>query len=328
MKFFFSCDWGTSTFRLRLVDAENESVLSEIITGNGIASTFESWKETGNNEKNKLAFYQSYLLEQVKNITPVFNHSFHNTPIIISGMASSNIGMVALPYKPIPYYCNGYDLVIQTIDEAEEIDQHKIVLISGVRSASDVMRGEETILAGCNVSSQAGEQLFILPGTHSKHIVVKDGKVTGFKTYMTGEFFELLNKKSLLAGSVNESQDFQHTKNQESFQRGIQESELNLLHTAFFVRTNDLFQKLTKEENYFYLSGLLIGTELREIKPVAYSKISLVVNEGMKSFYVAALKSLGIEDGSAGFETINADQALVAGQLVILNQMQKVDNKN
>ena len=171
MKFFFSCDWGTSTFRLRLVDAENEKVLSEIITGNGIASTYKSWKETGNNEKNKLAFYQSYLFEQIKNITSVINHSFHNTPIIISGMASSNIGMVALPYKSIPYYRNGYDLVIETIDEAEEIDQHKIVLISGVRSESDVMRGEETILAGCNVCSQAGEQLFILPGTHSKHIV-------------------------------------------------------------------------------------------------------------------------------------------------------------
>ena len=324
MKFFFSCDWGTSTFRLRLVSAENQVVLFEVITSHGIASTFEGWRQTDNNEKNKLAFYQSYLFEQIKNITPVFNHSFHNTPIIISGMASSNIGMVALPYKPIPYYCNGYDLVIQTIGEAEENDHYKIILISGVRSESDVMRGEETILAGCNVSSQTDEQLFILPGTHSKHIVVKDGKVTGFKTYMTGEFFELLNKKSLLAGSVNESQDFQNVKNQESFLRGIQESELNLLHTAFFVRTNDLFQKLTKEENYFYLSGLLIGTEIREIKTAAYSKISLVANEGMKPFYVAALKLLALEAGSAGFDTINADQALVTGQFAILNQMQKV----
>lgn len=323
MKFFFSCDWGTSNFRLRLVSAENEAVLFEVITSQGIVSTFEGWRKTGSNEKNKLAFYQSYLFEQVKKVTSVFNHSFHNTPIVISGMASSNIGMVALPYKQIPYYSNGYDLIIHTIDEAEEIDQYKIILISGVRSASDVMRGEETILAGCNVSSQAGEQLFILPGTHSKHIVVKDGKVTGFKTYMTGEFFELLSKKSLLAGSVNESQDFKNTKNQENFQRGIQESELNLLHTAFFVRTNDLFQKLTKEENYFYLSGLLIGTELREIKTATYSKISLVVNEGMKPFYVAALKSLGLQDGSAGFEIINADQALVTGQFAILNQMQK-----
>ncbi len=319
MKFFFSCDWGTSTFRLRLVDAVNAGVLSEIISGNGISSTFKSWKETGNNDENKLAFYRSYLFEQVRNITTDFNLPSYDTPIILSGMASSSIGMMPLPYKQVPYQCDGSDLILQKIGEAEENGQYKIILISGVRSGEDVMRGEETILAGCNVSSNAGQQLFILPGTHSKHIQVKDGMVIGFKTYMTGEFFELLNKKSLLAGSVNESQDIQNLRNQESFERGVRESKSNLLHTAFLVRTNDLFEKLTREENYFFLSGLLIGTELREIKAEIYSKITLVVSEGMKPFYLAALRTLGIEEGSAAFETINVDQALVRGQLSILN---------
>ena len=31
------------------------------------------------------------------------------------------------------------------------------------------------------------------------------------------------------------------------------------------VRTNQLFEKYSGEENYYYLSGLLIGNELSEI---------------------------------------------------------------
>src|SRR5665647_430611 len=115
MKFFFSCDWGTSTFRLRLVNAEDARVLSAIKTDHGIAAAFKCWKQTNKDEKNRIAYYQTYLFEQVKKITTSFHHTFHNTPIILSGMASSSIGMLELPYKDLPFQCNGSDLIIHTI---------------------------------------------------------------------------------------------------------------------------------------------------------------------------------------------------------------------
>src|SRR5450432_1404958 len=120
-------------------------------------------------------------------------------------MASSTLGMVELPYKELPFLADGSDLRVETI-YANGLFHHDVLLISGARTGDDVMRGEETQLVGCALgagyATQAGEQVFIFPGTHSKHVVVREGRVIAFKTYMTGEFFELLSKKSILAGDV------------------------------------------------------------------------------------------------------------------------------
>jgi 2-dehydro-3-deoxygalactonokinase len=323
MKLFFSCDWGTSAFRLRLVDAETLQVLSEIKTDHGIALAFELWKQTKQPEEKRIAFYQTYLFIQVKKITTTFTQSFHNIPVILSGMASSTIGMLELPYKELPFQCNGGDLIVHTIQTSGENAPHKIIMISGTKSESDVMRGEETILVGCNVSNDDRQQLFILPGTHSKHIIVKDGLVTDFKTYMTGEFFDLLSKKSILTNSVQEGSDLKNVKSSESFAKGVTDSEhSSLLHTPFLVRTNYLFNKFTKEENYYYLSGLLIGTELRDIKEAAYQKITLAVNEVMKPFYISAFQTLGMELGGVPVEAEDAGMALIKGQIKIWNSLE------
>jgi 2-dehydro-3-deoxygalactonokinase len=323
MKLFFSCDWGTSAFRLRLVDAETLKVLSEIKTDHGIALAFESWKQTKQHETNRIAFYQTYFFEQVKKITDSFDYSFHNTPAILSGMASSGIGMMELPYKELSFQCNGDDLIIHTIQISQEKAPHKIIMISGVKSEPDVMRGEETMLVGCNVSNDERLQLFIFPGTHSKHIIVKDGLVTDFKTYMTGEFFDLLSKKSILTNSVQEGSGFQNIKCRESFAKGVSDSDQsNLLHTSFLVRTNNIFNEFTKEENYYYLSGLLIGTELRDIKEAIYQRITLVVNEAMKPFYITALQTLRVQNDNLIFESEDADMALIKGQIKIWNSFE------
>src|SRR5690606_1274417 len=119
--------------------------------------------------------------------------SLKGTPLVISGMASSAGGMIELPYAAVPSAADGSGFIVKTIEESGSF-RHPIHIISGVRTADDAMRGEETQLAGCFLSpdTHAEEQLFIIPGTHSKHIAVKEGRITGFKTYLTGEFFSLL----------------------------------------------------------------------------------------------------------------------------------------
>ena len=166
MKLFFSCDWGTSMFRLRLVDAADAKILSEIKTGYGIATAFESWKQNGQDQNERISFYQAYLFDQVKKMATSFKESLANASIVLSGMASSSIGMLELPYKKLPFRCDGSDLVIHTIPSTQDMPSQ--IIISGVRSEADVIRGEETILAGCDIEADDREQLFILPGTHSK----------------------------------------------------------------------------------------------------------------------------------------------------------------
>lgn len=291
MERFLSCDWGTSSLRLRLVNAASLQVSGGVITNNGVLSVFNEWKNRGEDHNSRLRFYLDVLDEQIRKIEQQFSFSLKEIPLIISGMASSAIGMMELPYKKIPYAVNE-ELIVQNIASTNTFN-HPILLISGIRSDDDVIRGEETQLLGC-IEKESGDQLFIFPGTHSKHIKVKDGIVVEFKTFMTGEFFELLSKKSILAGSVEGSGEFSNPENLRSFQLGVLEStQLNLLYGSFKVRTNHLFQNLSKQQNYFFLSGLLIGTELKELVDISET-ITVVTDKLQEQLYKAALNCLNI----------------------------------
>jgi 2-dehydro-3-deoxygalactonokinase len=305
MNKILSCDWGTSALRLRLVDVSSVSVLAETTSLQGISGIFELWKKTGKPENERISFYHSVLNGQIINLEQQLNTSLNDIPVIISGMACSDMGMAELPYKEIPLHTGTPDLTIKNI-EASDTFRHAVLLISGVKTKDDVMRGEETQLIGCiDESSKEGEQLFIFPGTHSKHVAVEQGQVTDIKTYMTGEFFELLSTKSILSNSVKKDEDFFNPGNLKSFEKGVSDSQdSNLLHSSFFVRTNDLLGKLSTEENYYYLSGLLIGTELKEIAN-AKMLVTVVCNKPQMKFYGSALNKLGIT-GLRYYDTANA----------------------
>jgi 2-dehydro-3-deoxygalactonokinase len=312
MKQFISCDWGTSSFRLRLIEAATKQVLAETKSAQGIAATYSLWKEQP--DTDRILFYSDVILQQIKLLEKQYGHSLEKVTLVISGMASSTIGMMELPYKSIPYKANKAELQIHIIPPAKTF-RHQMIMISGVRSANDVMRGEETILAGCNIADKVEEQLFIFPGTHSKHVVVKNGTVKDFKTYMTGELFDLLSNKSILAASVEE--DFTTPGNNEPFIKGIREAiTTNLLNNIFHVRTNQVFGELSKKENYHYLSGLLIGEELKNIRNQNYASVTVVSAGALLTLYTEALSALGLKDT---LQQKNADESLINGQAFIFN---------
>jgi 2-dehydro-3-deoxygalactonokinase len=307
--FFLSCDWGTSSFRLRLVETPALNVVARVSNNSGIASIYELWQQSGQPQEQRMAFYQNVVFEEISNLQQLSDRSLSGTPLIISGMASSTLGMIELPYKKIPFIINGSDLVAATIERSESF-MHDMVIISGVRSDDDVMRGEETQLVGCFNNENIDEQLFILPGTHSKHITVTDNVAIDFQTFMTGEVFNLLSTKSILAASVEQSSSIEDGENKESFIEGVYDSTiLNPLHAFFLVRTNSLFTKMTKRENLYYLSGLLIGMELKEVSKKD-CKITLITSEGLQTHYEIALQQLGYRHR---IFTINVDEAMIRG---------------
>ena len=315
MQKFISCDWGSTALRLRLIDADSVSVLAEKATEDGIIATFNLWKKKRKNKSERLSFYQSILSGQINKLEKQLKYSLLNTPIIISGMASSNMGMKELPYKVIPFITD--DLVVKIIEPSKYF-KHKILLVSGVRSDDDVMRGEETKLIGYLAGESKQDGFFIFPGTHSKHVEVEKGLVKGFKTYMTGEFFDLLSKKSILSDAVGKNAGELKSGNSEWFKKGVELScSSGLLHNSFLVRTNYLLKKISKEKNYFFLSGLLIGFEIKELLQVE-KQITLAGNEKQLQLYRIALSAIGIKK----VNYINADKALIAGhcKLYKLNQ--------
>lgn len=316
MNMFISCDWGTSTFRLRLVDPDRQEVLAEVQSNLGIAETHTLWKQQASAEENRFSFYQSVIQDQLVKLNEQVTYSLQDRPLIVSGMASSNIGMVELPYKELPFAVDGSDLELKRMFATNHF-QHDVIVISGAKTNNDVMRGEETQLIGCDFGVDQ-ERIYIFPGTHSKHVTVKHQQVIDFKTYMTGEFFRLLSQQSILSKSVQEDSHSLSGDFLKGFEDGVTQSiHDQLLHNAFLVRTNHLFGKFSKEINYHYLSGLLIGTELKDL---ASGKIPLTVvaNEAMRKYYMTTLQLLGCSH----VETYDADIALVKGHCKIYNLLQ------
>ena len=312
MRSFISADWGTTHLRLRIVNADSREVIHEVRSADGIAVTDERWRESGQGQDGRLAFYQAVLLHQVRRLQPPPDLSPQDLPMVISGMASSSVGMMELPYQPVPYHVNGSDLLRVTLPGTDDFP-HYVVLVSGVRTDHDVMRGEEVQLVGCPASEEVEDGLYLFPGTHSKHVVVKEGKVIDFSTYMTGEFFHLLSARSILAASVAVG-DADPATAAPAFQQGVKDSRhAPLLHSAFLVRTNQLLGGWTKEDNYHYLSGLVIGEELGYLAGGNRS-LTLVCTGRLKENYTMACRMLGID-----FRLIDADQALVRGHCRLLD---------
>lgn len=316
---FLSCDWGTSSFRLRLVERAGLRVLAEESSDEGNAATAERWAQAGQPADQRLAFYRGVLEKHLRKLEATAKHPLGAVPVVVSGMASSTIGMLELPYKPLPFAADGSDLQTRILAATPEF-RHPILLISGAKSEADVMRGEEVQLVGCEFASTAQEQLFLHPGTHAKHVVVRQGRAVSLKTYMTGELFSLLSKKSILAASVEAGGQLNESQNRHWFEQGVRDSQrANLLHNAFLVRTNDLFGKASRPENYFYLSGLLIGSECHDLVRSPPASITLAGEPALVAHYRAALQVLGLADAGP-VHVKDGTEVTLKGQRAVLQQ--------
>lgn len=185
-----SCDWGTSSFRLRLIDTSSQKCLAKVESDQGNAVLFNQWKnKTG---ADRLTFYLLYLKQSISELKAPDGISIDSLPVLISGMASSSVGMKELPYADLPFMLDGSSANAEWISAAPTLN-NRVLLISGVQQADDVMRGEETQLAGIATLVDLQESvpmIYILPGTHSKHISVTHNRISQFRTFMTGEIFE------------------------------------------------------------------------------------------------------------------------------------------
>lgn len=307
-KFFISGDWGTTNFRLRLVETASLSVLAEHQTDQGIRTIYE--KYLAQREGDQQQFFTNYLNEQIQ-VLPA-DHRQHL--VVLSGMASSNIGLQELDYAEMPFEGSGGRLVWKHIPFPEGSG---IILVSGAKSAQGMMRGEETQAVGMEEHLQPfGMGVLLLPGTHSKHITYCQGEFTGLKTFMTGELFELLSRKSILANNVQNS--LWSEAKEEAFKEGLNLGlEGKLTESLFWVRARHLLQNARKEDNYYLLSGMLIGDELSYLKNEK-NKIFLVAPDPVFSMYQLALRTVLPPQQVVLFDGKALEQALLAGQKKIL----------
>jgi len=286
---FLGCDWGTSSFRLKLIHKKTGSIKGHFFSEMGVKKMFAQWN-LKTNHSDRSVFFQQYLLEAIDYISNDMKVPLQNVPVVISGMASSSIGMEELPYAKVPFSILGEDLIYKKIPSNKHFP-HDLMLISGLTNQKDIIRGEEVQIMGLASSINIDDCVCILPGTHSKHIFIKSGVIHTFKSFMTGEVFEILRKYSILKESVTSGDLSEGHK--KAFTEGIILSQNdNFLHNLFEIRANQVLHKVRKDYNFYLLSGMCIGTELADLvkhnnrqKVVcATGKLKLLYELGMEAF--------------------------------------------
>jgi len=323
-KYLLSCDWGSTAFRLRLIEVPGQVIIGEIFSDEGVTRTFNNWKaNAADKEITRKQYFINILKKQKDLLAANVSVKLDGIPIAVSGMASSSIGMQELPYAILPFPVSGSGAIVQ-IFEAEENFPNPILLISGVRSDEEVMRGEETQLIGIAelLGLQQQEAILILPGTHSKHLHIKNGHLVDFKTFMTGEVFGLMINHSILKNSVDTGDWAELSESdEEAFRLGVDRSTVSsILNSLFSIRTNELFNKMNKRQNSLYLSGLLIGNELSTLRSEDVT-LGLCSSGNLLGLYRLALDQLGLLKNTILVSASCFDKAVAAGQIAILNKL-------
>ena len=152
------------------------------------------------------------------------------------------------------------------------------------------MRGEEVQVFGALALTGLQEAQLILPGTHSKWVAVRQGKIDHFQTFMTGEVFAVLSQHSILARTMVADAGFDEA----AFVHAVHLAQdgPGVLAHVFGTRTSALFERLPIEHLSSHLSGLLIGEELRAMRQ-SPGPLLLVGSTLLTARYELALRSLG-----------------------------------
>jgi len=186
---FLSCDWGTTSFRLRRVAGPDCTVIREIREPSGVKSLYEEAMRSGAEiEAGRAKVFAGFLHRKCEALLAGQKTPERELPLVISGMASSSVGWRELPYAKTPFPLDGCGLRSQEVNWSKPEWVGPAHLISGVATTCDMMRGEETEIIGlmsdASLAPLRERSLLILPGTHSKHVWIEDQSVVEFRTFM------------------------------------------------------------------------------------------------------------------------------------------------
>jgi 2-dehydro-3-deoxygalactonokinase len=275
-------DWGTSSLRGALLDAEGR-VLEEQSHARGILTVLPG---------EFAGVFESLFGEWMRP---------RGSRCLISGMAGSKQGWIEAPYCACPA---GRVEIGNRIVDIEASAERTISMVPGLSDehdgVPDVMRGEEVQILGAMVLTGRDEGVFVLPGTHNKWAIVRKGRVAGFRTFMTGEFYALLSQHSILARMLDATAPLDET----AFLQGVTQTDngQGLLHNAFGARSLPLFERMPRGEVASYLSGLLIGEELRTQSLHAVGEVVLIGSSNLTDRYALALRTMGVATRTLGAE--------------------------
>ena len=253
--------------------------------------------------------------------------------VLAAGMVGSRQGWREVPYVACPADSETIAAGIVAFD-TECGRLHLVPGISQAGDAPDVMRGEEAQIVGAVAREPAlsKESLLVLPGTHCKWARIRDGRVVRFTTYLTGELFAMLRDHSIIGrparDAAKDAVSVAQAASGAGFSRGVRTVRdggiAGITGKLFTTRSLYLAGDLEVADTLDYLSGLLIGEELRSVRAglgdARWPPCVLLGEPALCGRYREALVEFGAEDvrslddtGPAGLWQIAVAAGLVPG---------------
>nr|WP_321461303.1 2-dehydro-3-deoxygalactonokinase [uncultured Cohaesibacter sp.] len=272
-------DWGTTSFRAWLLDADTGVVLAEISQGKGMRAL----------QRSEFADYARSQLDGWRlNDAEVI-------PVYLAGMVGAPQGWQQAPQPPLPM--RGEELVRDIVPVEGMADTY---IIPGVRQAgrpqdADVIRGEEVQIFGAMALLGRQSGLVCLPGTHSKWCEMREGVFTRFHSSMTGEVYDVMSQHSILSLMADTGAPF----DADGFDKGLEqiEGEGGLLNHLFKARARVLYGDLEQSQTASFLSGMLIGSEIKAMRSLydcSEGEVLLVCADRLAKPYEHALTRKGV----------------------------------
>jgi 2-dehydro-3-deoxygalactonokinase len=276
-------DWGTTRFRAYLLDGSG-SILERHVSDAGVASI-----AAGEFERTLVREVGGWL------------EAFPTANVVASGMVGSRQGWLQTRYVPCPVDLSKLSAELEVMS----IGQRRVAFTPGLTRMGqdglpDVMRGEEVQVLG-SLPELGADGWCVLPGTHSKWVRVEAGAIVWFASFLSGELFDVLLRHSMLTRGDEGHLDTSSA----AFARGLAVANSTapesggLLKRLFSTRSLVARGEMSAPEAREYLSGLIIGSELREALasvPGARPQRVLVIGAPeLLARYRTAFERVGIE---------------------------------
>jgi 2-dehydro-3-deoxygalactonokinase len=284
-------DWGTTNLRAYLV-TEDGDVVERREVPEGIMQVPDRRFEAA-----------------LDRLVGDWRHEDSSRPVLLSGMVGSRQGWIEAPYVACPA---GLDDIAAALIRVPA--EGRVLLVPGLHWSDgrrdEVMRGEEVQVFGA--LREVSEATLCLPGTHSKWARVEGGRLVRFSTVMTGEIYASMRNHGILGRLMNGESD-----DETAFLSGIDRSAEagGVMHHLFGVRTAGLFDRIAPEGLASYMSGIVVGHEVRDMLALhrPQGAITLVASGRMKKAYRRAFDRIG-----AAVEIIDGEAATIAGLSAVL----------
>jgi 2-dehydro-3-deoxygalactonokinase len=227
-------------------------------------------------------------------------------PLLMAGMVGSNRGWAETPYVPCPAG------LAELAAKLQWVEPGRVAIVPGLcftdGDSADVMRGEEIQILGAYAEGLVPADATIChPGTHNKWIRLADGRITRFRTVMTGEMFNLLREHSILGDLLTAGEARPGAAFDEGVRRGLEGAALTA--DLFSVRARVLLGKARREDAAAFASGLLIGADVRTgLATAGYGPVFVMGRSDLTSLFAAALAVAGREA-----RELEGDEAFLCG---------------